>query len=231
MISANKRIWDFSFLLVLVGFCLLTGCGGPNSGSGNLVTKWHKGLEEFRHVHVNTSVLVDIVLKDKTLRVGLSIDDNLVEKTTVKVIELDGFEEKVLKIDVDKKLSPSETPRITLTLPFELKSIMVAGTLSGKINNIHGENLDVDCRGSESMVFTGEITNFNLTVDGSGEFKADNLSAENVTVQVEGDARIVVNAKNKLTAELGGSSELSYVGDPKDIEKTVSKNATLKKAP
>ena len=45
------------------------------------------------------------------------------------------------------------------------------------------------------------------------------------------DARIVVKAKNKLSVELGGSSELSYVGEPEDIEKTVSKGATLKQAP
>ncbi|MDX1720417.1 MAG: DUF2807 domain-containing protein, partial [Salegentibacter mishustinae] len=57
---------------------------------------------------------------------------------------------------------------------------------------------------------------FDCKVTGSGDFKAYDLSAENVEATVMGSGDIQISANSSLKAKVMGSGDIKYKGNPKN---------------
>ena len=68
------------------------------------------------------------------------------------------------------------------------------------------------------MNLSGKATDFEVSVSGSGDIRAYDLTAEFVDAQVSGSADIKVTANQMLKARVSGSGDITYKGNPKKID-------------
>jgi hypothetical protein len=111
--------------------------------------------------------------------------------------------------------------RVVVTMP-ELSGFRGEGAGLMILNNVRGERFDVNYRGAGSLQMNGKVGQLRLNAEGVGEVDAKDLVAQDADVTFRGIGDISVHAKNKLNASVQGLGNLSYYGNPKSVNKSVS---------
>lgn len=111
--------------------------------------------------------------------------------------------------------------RVIVTMP-ELASFRGEGAGLMILNNIRGEQFDVNYRGAGSLQMNGRVGHLRLNAEGVGEVEAKDLVAQNADVTFRGIGDVSVHAKNKLNATVQGLGNLTYYGKPQSVSKSVS---------
>jgi hypothetical protein len=92
---------------------------------------------------------------------------------------------------------------------------------SGKIKaNIDTQSVGIALSGSGNLELGGKTGMMTVSIAGSGSLNAEELIADNSTVNIAGSGSVYVHAKENLNANLMGSGNIKYKGDP---EVTISK--------
>lgn len=108
--------------------------------------------------------------------------------------------------------------------------IKVAVNGSGDINlDIATTNIKASVTGSGDLVLKGTAENFKANVVGSGDLAAGGLKAKNVQVKVVGSGDATVYASEALKAQLSGSGDIRYKGDPKLEDTKVDGSGSITK--
>lgn len=111
--------------------------------------------------------------------------------------------------------------RVIVTMP-ELASFRGEGAGLMILNNIRGDQFDVNYRGAGSLQMNGRVGHLRLNAEGVGEVEAKDLVAQNADVTFRGIGDVSVHAKNKLNATVQGLGNLTYYGKPQSVSKSVS---------
>lgn len=111
--------------------------------------------------------------------------------------------------------------RVVVTMP-ELLSFRGEGAGKMELNNIRGEQFDVNYRGAGSLQMNGRVGHLRLNAEGVGEVDAKDLVARDADVTFRGIGDVTVHAKNKLNASVQGLGNLTYYGKPQSVSKSVS---------
>lgn len=111
--------------------------------------------------------------------------------------------------------------RVVVTVP-ELASFRGEGAGKMVLNNIRGEQFDVNYRGAGSLEMNGRVGHLRLNAEGVGEVDAKDLVARDADVTFRGIGDVTVHAKNKLNATVQGLGNLTYYGKPQSVSKSVS---------
>lgn len=97
----------------------------------------------------------------------------------------------------------------------QTESIDLNLTGSGDIRvKLKASNVGASVAGSGDIYVEGTTTNLNGSVAGSGDLMAAKLLAENVKIEVAGSGDAAVNASKSLDANVAGSGDIKYVGNP-----------------
>lgn len=80
-------------------------------------------------------------------------------------------------------------------------------------------------------IIEGDAVDFKLRLDNNSEVDAKKLTAQHVTLAMEGYTRTSVNAINTISIEASGKAEIQLFGDQKIEMKRFVDNATLYKKP
>lgn len=91
-----------------------------------------------------------------------------------------------------------------------------------RLSNIRGERLDVNYRGAGRLVIDGEVRDLRLRAQGVGEVDTKGLVAQDANVSFEGIGSVSIYAKDKLNANVRGMGDLTYYGNPRVVNKSVS---------
>ena len=83
--------------------------------------------------------------------------------------------------------------------------------------------------GSGKTILSGKTDTYEVQVSGSGDVKAYNLKAENVTVSISGSAKIRVHADTSITSRVSGSGNVYYTGNATKIDSKVSGSGSISK--
>ena len=88
---------------------------------------------------------------------------------------------------------------------------------------VYAEDLKLDeCLltgyGSGDLKIKGKAANFVANISGSGDVNAYGLTAVNVSVKCNGSGDVVVQAVEKVQAQLNGSGDLTYYGSPEYVD-------------
>jgi hypothetical protein len=100
----------------------------------------------------------------------------------------------------------------------------VSATGSGEVS-LSGLNLSsivVDLAGSGNVQLAGTATSQHVTVSGSGEYAAAGLATQQAQVQVTGSGNAQVNVTGTLTATASGSGNITYTGNPAQVDRNSS---------
>lgn len=110
---------------------------------------------------------------------------------------------------------------IVVTLP-QLRAFSAAGAGEIRLNNIHGDRLDVNYRGAGDLRVAGEVKVFKISAEGVGEVDTKDLIANDVDISFRGVGEARVTAKNRLDAQVQGIGNLTYFGRPRVVNKSAS---------
>ncbi|MGJ8593646.1 MAG: head GIN domain-containing protein [Aquaticitalea sp.] len=146
----------------------------------------------------------------------------------------------IIKTENKINLQVSNNNTIKITIPFkDISAVSMAG--SGNLwneNKITSTDMNVSIAGSGAMklkmeasstkasiagsgdlTLTGSTNNLDASVAGSGEFHGFDLLANNTEISVAGSGVADVVCNKSLKANVAGSGDIRYIGNPK-IEST-----------
>jgi putative autotransporter adhesin-like protein len=119
---------------------------------------------------------------------------------------------------------------ITTNGKIETQNLKVALIGSGDVTlNIETENIKANLDGSGDLKLEGKTTNFKADVVGSGDLEANKLKAENVQVKVVGSGDASVYASAAIKANVEGSGDITYDGNPTAESTNVSGSGSIDK--
>ena len=84
--------------------------------------------------------------------------------------------------------------------------------------------------GSGDLKVSGQCKNLNLQISGSGDFRGYELKAEKAVVRISGSGDVGVYASSELEAQVSGSGDISYAGNPVKVNSNVSGSGEIRKA-
>jgi hypothetical protein len=137
----------------------------------------------------------------------------------VKTRVVDG--ELRISMDDDSNLKMRKHERVLVSMP-SLTSFDAEGAGLARLNNVQGDRLDVDYSGAGSVIINGKVRYVRIDAAGVGELDAKGLIAQEANVSFEGIGAVSIHASEKLTVDVDGMGNLSYYGNPRIVNKSVS---------
>lgn len=144
-------------------------------------------------------------------------DPRFIDRVTSRVI--DGELRLDMKDGSRTKLDSGD--RVVVTMP-ALETFKGEGAGLVQLTNVRGERLDVDYRGAGRLLVAGEVRELRLHAQGVGEVDTRELLTQDANVRFEGIGSVEIHAKGKLNADVRGMGNLTYHGNPRVVNKSVS---------
>lgn len=117
--------------------------------------------------------------------------------------------------------SVKDGDKIIVTVPSLVKCI-VEGAGQVVIDNVKEERIDLQFEGAGRLEAKGTTKWLRLKARGVGEVTTQHLKAERADVNFEGIGNVDVYASGTLNAVVRGLGNLTYYGQPKTVNKSVS---------
>ncbi len=201
-----------SFVLLIV--FTLTGCGFWGVRGNGRVRDESRKVSEFRKIEAGGAFTIH-VLVGPAASVKISAEENLLGyiRTSVRG--------NTLKLDTRKNISPRKEVRIDITTP-SLTHLEISGANNVEVEDISGEEFNLELSGAGSVDLRGEIENLKIHLSGAGSIDSRNLKASDVRIAVSGAASAEVYASKYLDASVSGVGSINYYGNPEQTKTDVS---------
>ncbi|RYD36912.1 MAG: DUF2807 domain-containing protein, partial [Verrucomicrobiaceae bacterium] len=112
-----------------------------------------------------------------------------------------------------------------------LRRLEVNGSISLAAGRVSGPDLKVESSGSSSISVNGSVTDLEAVLSGSCSFDGKALSARNAKLVLSGSCTAGVTATESLDVSISGSGQVTYGGNPKNVEQRTSGSAIIRAAP
>lgn len=224
-------------LFILMSFNLVAQPWKTINGDGNL-------KKETRHVSDFTSLFsrgpMDVQINYGTSNsITVQADENLLQYIDARVengkliiqprknINLKSHSKIIVYVSMTKinTLQLSGSGNINGSGAFENDgetNMMVSGSGNIKVNSGNFEKLGLYVSGSGNIDLKGGSANeLNVAVSGSGNIDCSNVPTENAEVKISGSGNAKVNASKSVSANISGSGNVFYKGEPDNISTKV----------
>jgi hypothetical protein len=92
--------------------------------------------------------------------------------------------------------------------------IRASGGSALSIEDLRATSLRVDGSGALEADLAGRVDDEKVSISGAGNYRAERLFANDVTVTVSGVGNVVLRAERTLRANISGAGVIEYAGDP-----------------
>lgn len=236
----NKIIFSLLFIAVIFSSCDLI-LGRRVRGNGKIISE-QRSVNSARKIRLAGSYDVEL-MQGPVTSVKIETDENLLPY--IVTAEEDGS--LVIRSKDHENLDPTRHIRVYITTD-QLESINLVGsgniigkskfigenelnmriTGSGDINiEVNTPKVTSEIAGSGNIIISGETKDEKINIEGHGNYKAENLKAENAEVHIAGSGDVNVFAENKLVIHIAGSGNVFYKGNAK-VEQHVAGSGTIK---
>jgi hypothetical protein len=147
-------------------------------------------------------------------KLSLTGDENLLPLISTTVSQ------GKLVVSQTKKMEAKTPLLVTLSAP-GLRRVDVTGAANVHATGIQGPTFAVGVTGAANAELSGQVDVLELTIDGAGSVRANDLHAKEARVDLSGVGSADVNATDKLKANVSGVGTVRYRGTP-TVEKDVS---------
>ena len=89
------------------------------------------------------------------------------------------------------------------------------------------ETLKAEIAGSGDIKLYGNTENVTIAIEGSGDVSAYEFKSENAKVSIAGSGDVKLFVTEQIDAFIAGSGDISYKGNPKNIEKSIAGSGTI----
>ncbi|MGY0427280.1 MAG: head GIN domain-containing protein, partial [Polaribacter sp.] len=230
----NKKIIVTS-LILSIAFSINAQSWWGNSkkikGNGKIVTI-NRTTADYDGVSIGGSFDV-VLVKGKEGNITIQGEENIIPYLETKVSG------NTLKIKYKKNTNIRTTKKLTITVTFmDIKSVALGG--SGNISSkglIKNESLKVSLGGSGNITLkvntntikasiggsgnihlNGTAHNLKCSIAGSGSIRAFGLQTDEIKATIAGSGSIKTTVKTKIKANIVGSGNLYYKGNPTHID-------------
>lgn len=186
---------------------------GGVKGSGNILTE-KRELTGFKAIEVGGAFDVEVVAQ-KEFSVEIEADDNLLPLIETEV------RGGTLEISTKGKISTKQRMRIRISAP-DIENLQVSGASKLSLANVKNDSLKIDASGASKIKVDGETRNLEVEMSGASKLDAESLKAENVSVDASGASSAQVSVSGDLKADLSGASNVTYTGNPRNLQKSTS---------
>lgn len=100
------------------------------------------------------------------------------------------------------------------------------GTITLDVNT---PSIEADISGSGNIILSGETKDLTAQITGSGDIRASELKAETADVSITGSGNVHVFAGNKISADITGSGDVFYKGNPPTVDANTTGSGKVKK--
>jgi len=186
----------------------------------------------------------DVVLvQGDTFIVEIETDENLLQYIDLKkdngkivISEKDGYELNSKKGIIVRIQMPTIN-QVNVSGSGSVKSETILSNIDAMEINIGGSGditlelkspkIDVGIGGSGEATLSGTTRNLDISIGGSGACHAEELLSEECVVTIGGSGTARVYASTSLKGTIGGSGDIFYRGEPKDVKKSISGSGSI----
>jgi hypothetical protein len=182
-------------------------------------------VQSFSAIHSSGSAHVELSKSDAY---NVSVTDHPKNLPYVEVSSENGVLHISHKKGYNARLG---TTKVLVQIPEVLNSIRISGSgeLSSK-DHWKLQNMRVSLAGSGNVELEGTAQSLSLTVAGSGSIRLPKMVAESAKIALSGSGVISVHATKSLKADLAGSGNIVYFGNPPVFDQSVSGSGRIRKA-
>ena len=202
-------------LLILVVLFALPGCRMHRGIKGSGVRKLEtRELKSFNAIDTTGAYEVDVTCQ-KSASFEIEGDDNILPLIRTEV--RDG----VLFVSPEQGYNSNRPISLRINLP-DLVGVTTNG--AGKIHvvDVKNDRIEFKSTGAAAIDVAGETKTVEISSTGAGKIDTSSLRAGKATVKVTGAAKVDVYATEQLDVTVSGAGKVTYSGDPKVVNKSVS---------
>ena len=221
------KIQKLQSFIFLMAFLLSLPLFSQEKGSGP-ISKQERLVGNFNAIKIGGAADI-ILMQGEEQSVVVETNANIQDRVEVNVRNntLEVRLDNIKKYDVLKLyITAVEIERIQLSGASDLRAI---DTISGE--NLHliasgasdikmlvaYNNIVTKATGASVVRLDGTSVSHSIEARGASEVKAKSLLTTTTTINASGASSCFVNAKNSLTYQVSGASDVSYVGKPQSV--------------
>jgi hypothetical protein len=210
-----------SIVVLIATVAMLTACS-VTTGSGNVVSE-SRTVSGFTKIDLSGAGDV-IIEQNGTEALTIEADDNLIPKLTSEVVN------GTLRLGEKSNLTIHLTKPVTYRVSMkDVSGLMISGSGTVTASTITAPSLAVDLSGSGKITVGGTVEQQDLKISGSGEYRAKDLQTKVASAEISGSGNATVTVSDKLDAQLSGSGQLTYYGNPPQVTREVSGSGRVTK--
>ena len=215
-------ILSITFLLIACNTCIvhMNGSGVTIKGSGNSINESRK-LTDFHTVEIVGSVDADIV-SGESFSCNVQGDENLVPLVETTVTN------NILEISTEGSYSTKNPLIVYLTMPV-LDKAKIIGSGDMTISDVTKDKVILTITGSGDITASGSVGILEAVVSGSGDLSLKKLQADHVNVTINGSGDAEVWANQSISAQVNGSGDIVYTGNPTIVDTQVNGSGDITK--
>ena len=196
---------------------VVSGC---KEGSGIRKSEM-RSVSSFNSLSLEGAFDVTIELQKKR---GLEVsgDDNIIPHI---ITEVKG---DTLHVTADKSICSKMELRVSITND-DIREITADGSSDISVSNVKNRSLTVSINGAGDLTASGKTGIFSANISGSGNVSARDLHADEVDISIDGSGDAVVYSSEKLRASIEGAGDISYYGNPGEVNKKISGAGDIEK--
>jgi hypothetical protein len=184
-------------------------------GSGKDASEARQVDGEFTAVQLDGSADVNILLTN-VQSVNVESDDNIVPLVETKVVG------STLIVNTKPGVNFTTTRGIIVTVGIKsLERVSLNGSGNMRVAKMSGPELSIHLNGSGDVFAEGTVDDVTINLMGSGNVTCDELKAHTAEVNLLGSGNISLFADQSLNANLPGSGNIRYKGDPPQVTKNI----------
>ncbi|MBD0370745.1 MAG: DUF2807 domain-containing protein [Pyrinomonadaceae bacterium] len=213
-------------ICLLAALIIMTGCGSlkwsrhGTSGSGNVKTE-KRDVGAFSSVDVSGAYEVQIVCQKQP---GLEVegDDNILPLVETYV------KNNTLYIKSEKSFNVKRSIKIRITTE-NLEGVNTSGASTITLEGVKNEQLVIETSGASKIDASGETKTLEIESSGASKVDVRDLRAARVKVSLSGAGHANVYASEEVNADVSGAASVTYYGEPKVVNKSVSGAGSINK--
>jgi hypothetical protein len=210
-----------SIVVLIATVAMLTACS-VTTGSGKVVSE-SRTVSGFTKIDLSGAGDV-IIEQNGTEALTIEAEDNLIPKLTSEVVN------GTLRLGEKSNLTIHLTKPVTYRVSMkDVSGLMISGSGTVTASTITAPSLAVDLSGSGKITVGGTVEQQDLKISGSGEYRAKDLQTKVASAEISGSGNATVTVSDKLDAQLSGSGQLTYYGNPPQVTREVSGSGRVTK--
>ncbi len=200
---------------------LLNGCHWVGVEGNGRITTETRPVENFTKLEADGAFEVAWA-SAPAASLSITTDENLMEYIRTR---LSG---DTLRIEWVKPLRGTHGIKVNIATP-TLGSAELNGALRLVASNLSGPEFILVANGASRVALNGSVNAMSAELNGASRLDADTLLTRATELSISGAGRAEVNATEALKVEISGAGKVTYVGEPKTIQREISGAGSIRK--